>query len=270
MIDLQKMSNAIKSAALFNSLTNNNNNIILSRSIRVSLFHSTPILERKRRNSWDSRCNNYSRRFRRMHGKQKLMRSVNDYADFLFQSWKEGIDGDDPSSSRDTSWFKKQYSAKDPGTGRYRSSNQGSSPRYKRDPFFCEDDFDVETILRSAFGGNRFTYWSFINDENPQWKRSGRFSNYERSWNWRHRSESDSDSSSESNSSDSYLVPDRLALGLSASGPLKLEDVKNAYRSCALKWHPDRHHGSSKAIAEEKFKLCSAAYQSICDKLALD
>ncbi|KAF1892140.1 hypothetical protein Lal_00036496 [Lupinus albus] len=205
-----------------------------------------------------------------MHGKQKLMRSVNDYADFLFQSWKEGIDGDDPSSSRDTSWFKKQYSAKDPGTGRYRSSNQGSSPRYKRDPFFCEDDFDVETILRSAFGGNRFTYWSFINDENPQWKRSGRFSNYERSWNWRHRSESDSDSSSESNSSDSYLVPDRLALGLSASGPLKLEDVKNAYRSCALKWHPDRHHGSSKAIAEEKFKLCSAAYQSICDKLALD
>ncbi|KAG5243804.1 DnaJ subfamily member [Salix suchowensis] len=41
--------------------------------------------------------------------------------------------------------------------------------------------------------------------------------------------------------------------------------------ACALKWHPDRHRGSSKAIAKEKFKLCSincAAYQSICGKLA--
>ncbi|KAH1070019.1 hypothetical protein GLYMA_03G144900v4 [Glycine max] len=62
----------------------------------------------------------------------------------------------------------------------------------------------------------------------------------------------------------------RLALGLSVSGPLKLEDVKNAYRPCALKWHPDRHQGSSKAVAEEKFELCSAAYQSLCDSLALD
>ncbi|RZC20683.1 hypothetical protein D0Y65_007166 [Glycine soja] len=65
-------------------------------------------------------------------------------------------------------------------------------------------------------------------------------------------------------------VSDRLALGLSVSGPLKLEDVKNAYRPCALKWHPDRHQGSSKAVAEEKFELCSAAYQSLCDSLALD
>ncbi|KHN07432.1 Chaperone protein DnaJ [Glycine soja] len=66
------------------------------------------------------------------------------------------------------------------------------------------------------------------------------------------------------------VISDRLALGLSVSGPLKLEDVKNAYRPCALKWHPDRHQGSSKAVAEEKFELCSAAYQSLCDSLALD
>ncbi|KAG5072280.1 hypothetical protein JHK86_007491 [Glycine max] len=125
--------------------------------------------------------------------------------------------------SQGTSWFKKQYS--DGGTGRYRNANKGSSHQYR-------NDFDVETSFRSAFGGNRFFYWSFINEENPQWR--------------------------------------RLALGLSVSGPLKLEDVKNAYRPCALKWHPDRHQGSSKAVAEEKFELCSAAYQSLCDSLALD
>ncbi|XP_027352647.1 uncharacterized protein LOC113863310 [Abrus precatorius] len=238
-------------------------------SLRAALFHSTPILQRKRRNFWDSRGNNhYSRRFRRMQGKQKILRSVNDYAEFLFQKWKGNIDEDDPSSSRGTSWFSQQYS--DRGSGRYRNGNRGSSHRYKRDPLFCEDDFDVETIFRSAFGGNRFFYWSFINEENPQWRRSERFSNYGKSWNWRHRNENDYDSASESDSSDSDLAPDRLALGLSVSGPLKLEDVKNAYRACALKWHPDRHQGSSKAMAEEKFKHCSAAYQSLCDKLALD
>ncbi|KAK7285478.1 hypothetical protein RJT34_20251 [Clitoria ternatea] len=256
------MSSAIVKAA--------NTNNPQSSLVKAALFHSTPFLQRKRRNFWDSRCNNHhSRRFRRMKGKQRIMRSVNDYADFLFQSWKEGIDEDHPSSSRGTSWFRNQYSSE--GFGRFNKGNQGSSQQYRRDPFFCEDDFDVETIFRSAFGGNRFFYWSFINEENPQWRRSGRFSN-EKSWSWSYRSKNHFDSSSESDTSDSDsdLAPDRLALGLSASGPLKLEDVKNAYRACALKWHPDRHQGSSKAVAEEKFKLCSAAYQSLCNKLALD
>ncbi|XP_061346428.1 uncharacterized protein LOC133292062 [Gastrolobium bilobum] len=257
------MSSAMIKEALINSNSNN-----LYFSLRAAFFHSTPLLQRKRRNFWDSRCNRYSRRFRKIHAKQRILRSVNDYADFLFQSWKEDIDGNDPSSSQGTSWFRKQYSAG--GSGRYRSGNQGSSQRYRRDPLFCEDDFDVETIFRSAFGGNRFFYWSFTNEENPQWRRSGRFSNHGKSWNRRHGSQSDYDSSYESDGSDSDLAPDRLALGLSASGPLKLEEVKNAYRVCALKWHPDRHQGSSKAMAEEKFKLCSAAYQSLCDKLALD
>ncbi|PNX98551.1 heat shock protein binding [Trifolium pratense] len=141
---------------------------------------------------------------------------------------------------------------------------------------FCEDDIDVENILRSAFGGSRGFYWSFINEENPQWERSGNFSNFGKSWKWRHQSDkgygssNGSESESESECLRSNSVSDRLALGLNASGPLKLEDVKIAYRTCALKWHPDRHQGSSKVIAEEKFKRCSAAYQSLCDKLAVN
>ncbi|KAB5552850.1 hypothetical protein DKX38_010161 [Salix brachista] len=152
---------------------------------------------------------------------------------------------------------------------------------------FCEDGdyFDVDTLFRSTFGGNRIFYWSFINEETPRWKNSSDYSyNYER--NWRYRVEEDYDSSSEfdSDHSESDFASDRLALGLSASSPLKLEDVKHAwvltrlvaqlhisqllYQACALKWYPDRHQGSSKAVAEEKFKPCSAAYQSICGKLA--
>ncbi|XP_027942496.1 uncharacterized protein LOC114196123 [Vigna unguiculata] len=254
------------SSAIFKASTSNN----LHFSLRAALFHSTPPLQRKRRNFWDTRGNNHnSRKFRRMQAKHRVMNSINDYAESLFQSWKQGIEQDELPSSQDPSWFRKKQNF-DGGSGRYRNGKQGSNHRYRRDPLFCEDDFDVETIFRSAFGGNRFFYWSFINEENPQWSRSERFSNFGRSWNWRHRSENDYDSSSECDSSGSDLTTDRIALGLSASGPLKLEDVKNAYRACALKWHPDRHQGSRKAIAEEKFKVCSAAYQSLCDKLALD
>ncbi|TKY53252.1 Chaperone protein DnaJ [Spatholobus suberectus] len=242
----------------------------MNKAIFTRLFHSTSLLERKPRTFWESRCNHYSRRFRRLRVKQTLLRDVDAYAQFMFQSWKEDIDEDDPSPSQGPSWFRKQYSPK--GSRRHRNGNQGSKHWVKRDHEFCKDDFDVETVFRSSFGGNRFFYWSFINEENPQWRRSGGFSNHGKSWNWRHRSENEYGSSTESESEYSYsdLVSDRLALGLSASGPLKLEDVKNAYRICALKWHPDRHHGSSKVIAEEKFKHCSAAYQSLCDKLALD
>ncbi|KAK7278819.1 hypothetical protein RJT34_23857 [Clitoria ternatea] len=239
------------------------------------LFHSTPLLERKSRTSWEPRCNRYSRRFRRTRAKQTLLRNVNAYAQFMFQSWKGDTDEDDPSSSRGTPWFGKLYSSKGSGSvsGEIRIHNLFTLPspfilpQSPGDHEFCKDDFDVENIFRSAFGGNRSFYWSFINEENPQWKKSEDFSR-----NWRRRSENEHGSSRDSGTDYSYsgLVSDRLALGLSASGPLRLEDVKIAYRACALKWHPDRHQGSSKVIAEEKFKHCSAAYQSLCDKLALD
>lgn len=91
----------------------------------------------------------------------------------------------------------------------------------------CEDDDeDVQNIFQSAFGGNRFFYWSFINEEDPQWRSS---SNYHgRSWNWRYRTEEEYESYHEYESSESDTASDRLALGLTASGPLTIEDVKNA------------------------------------------
>ncbi|CAB4317229.1 unnamed protein product [Prunus armeniaca] len=235
--------------------------------MRAALFHSTPVLDRKRRNYWEPRFNNHSRRSRRNHAKQTLLRNVNAYADFLFQSWQKEYDEDEPSSSKGTSWFKKQYSAK--GSKKNWGGNQGTWNSGRRGFQYCEEDIDVETIFRSTFGGTKFYYWSFIDEESSQWRSSSNHSNYGRSWNWgqQNKEEYETESESESERSES---DERLALGLSASGPLTLEDVKNAYRISALKWHPDRHQGSSKAAAEEKFKLCGAAYQSLCDKLAVN
>ncbi|OAY40607.1 uncharacterized protein LOC110622269 isoform X1 [Manihot esculenta] len=232
--------------------------------LRASLFHSTPFLERKRRNFWDCRSNGYSRRSRKLQGKQTLLHNVSAYADYLFKSWRDDFDEDETPSSRSSSWFRKQYSK---GSRRNWTRNQGTQRAGRKGFQFCEDDIDVETIFRSAFGGNPYFYWSFINEENLQGRSSSGYSNYY-GRNWRYRMEYDYDSSPELDGLESELASDRLALGLSASGPLKLEDVKSAYRECALKWHPDRHQGSSKAIAEEKFKHCSAAYQSLRDKLA--
>ncbi|GMN55876.1 hypothetical protein TIFTF001_024999 [Ficus carica] len=95
---------------------------------------------------------------------------------------------------------------------------------------FCDDDGDdddgdnMDAFFRSMFGANRSFYWSFVDGENFQWSSSSRYSG--RSWNWRHRFEEEYESESESLQSD--LASDRMALGLSAYGPLKLEDVKHA------------------------------------------
>ncbi|GMI71160.1 Brz-insensitive-long hypocotyls 2 [Hibiscus trionum] len=253
------MNRAIK-AAIFNSQSS-----YLFQ--RAAFFHSTPVLEYKRRNNWQ-----FGKRHRRMRAKQELLRNFGAYTDVMFESWKAGFHEDDPSSSTSPSWSKKQHNKG--GSKRDRPRNKGFFYRGRRPFEFCEDiDDDIENIFRSAFGGSRFFYWSFVNEEYPQWRRSRYSNNYERSWSWSYRFDEDSDSSTESGnaeSSDQDTIADRRALGLSASGPLTLDVVKTAYRACALKWHPDRHHGSSKAVAEEKFKLCNSAYQSLCEKLALN
>ncbi|KAG4957473.1 hypothetical protein JHK82_043181 [Glycine max] len=57
---------------------------------RAALFHSTPPLQRKRHNHWDSRGSNHtSRRFRRVQAKHGVMNSINDYAESLFQMCSE-------------------------------------------------------------------------------------------------------------------------------------------------------------------------------------
>lgn len=189
-----------------------------------------------------------------MRGKKEMLRNINMYADYLLQGWQNDSDEDDPSSSG-FSWFRNQYFK---GSRKDSADKQGPQRWGRRHyKFFVddgEDDFVFENVFGSAFGRSRYNQ----GDPGPGWFRYSR-----RSWNWRSSTESDSSDPD----TDPDMTSDRLALGLSPSGPLKLEDIKNAYRSCALKWHPDRHVGSSKAVAEEKFKLCSAAYQSLCDKL---
>ncbi|KAG8371857.1 hypothetical protein BUALT_Bualt12G0006600 [Buddleja alternifolia] len=248
-------------------------------NLRSSLFHSSPVLERKRRPRWDYSAsafrnsprnfNQYSKRLR----KQSLLRNVSEFAENLFQQgWQSDRDEYDEPSGGGSSWFRPNFG--DDGYKKGKSRNRTSRAQ-RRDFEFVDsfdDDIEFETIFRSAFGGPRYFYWSFTTDDEPRYRNtSGYSTNYRTSSRWQYEYDDDEeyDSSYKSVKPSRDMTSDRLALGMSASGPLNLEDVKIAYRACALKWHPDRHQGASKVVAEEKFKVCSAAYQSLCDKLAL-
>ncbi|KAJ0974540.1 hypothetical protein J5N97_016505 [Dioscorea zingiberensis] len=230
----------------------------------VSFFHSTTVCERKRRTQWNSRFNNYAKRMRKIESKTTLLRNISQYAEHLFESWR-----DDSSSNGGTSWFRRQYGSKEAkrdGSASFRWETY----RSKRGIEFCtsDDDDDVETIFRSAFGGERFFYWSFTDTENIHQRNSSNRANWKNSWEWRYQTNDESETDDENSKSQvPELACERRALGLSPSGPLKIEEVKTAYRACALRWHPDRHQGSSKMAAEEKFKHCSNAYKLLCDKL---
>ncbi|KAK1428811.1 hypothetical protein QVD17_17651 [Tagetes erecta] len=259
-------------------------------NIKTLLFHSTPVLDRRRRKHWEyggssyrssSRRSNFnSRKQRKFYSKQELLRNFNAFSENLFQDWHDR-DEYGPSSSHGNSWYK-NFNGGSRRSSEPRDNNKGAQGRARKKGFQFYDEFeDAEKIFRSAFGTNdRFYFWSFVNDESSR-SSSRHYNNDRASWHWRqqfeHDYEDDDDDGDDDDADDDDYEPervgidlrkDRIALGLSGSGPLSLEDVKNAYRACALKWHPDRHNGSSKAAAEEKFKVCSAAYQSLCDKLA--
>jgi DnaJ-class molecular chaperone len=43
------------------------------------------------------------------------------------------------------------------------------------------------------------------------------------------------------------------------------DELKKAYRKQALEWHPDRHRGADKEVAEKRFKEINEAYQILSD-----
>lgn len=103
---------------------------------------------------------------------------------------------------------------------------------------FCEvdDDFDVDYVFRTAFGGSRGFSFSFIHEEEPRWRHhSSKFSNNSKK-SWRSKfqmdEEEEDDGYTSTDSSDSDSEPNqashRQALGLSPSGPLNLKVVKDA------------------------------------------
>ncbi|KAF9597856.1 hypothetical protein IFM89_021941 [Coptis chinensis] len=112
-------------------------------------------------------------------------------------------------------------------------------------------DSDSQNVFQARFG-NRYYTWSFRNSKEPSFQTSSA------EFEWRDRSswtrnrrkvwDSASDINDEDDDDKSCMAgsySDRTVLGLPPTGPLKIDAVKTAFRSSALKWHPDKHQGPS-------------------------
>lgn len=260
-------------------------NPILS-GLRAAFIHSTAPSQAKWKNKWGSEAHSrkdpskeygkYSKRVKRAEAKRILrgLHSMNMSAKVLFQegvsSWdawrkKNGktlINENNSKGHNNQAHMKKRIRQK---ASINRSSQTTERVKdYKRrmrkskgPRFHWDDDDRDERVFQAAFGGRKF-YWISGDWNELRWRTSWEF-------NWRGRKNYSENYASDDEAPSIGSVSDRIALGLAPNGPLTLEDVKQAFRMSALKWHPDRNEGPSKVIAEEKFKRCGAAYKSLCN-----
>ncbi|KAK9110494.1 hypothetical protein Sjap_018554 [Stephania japonica] len=259
-------------------------------SSRFSSFHSTPACSAKWKAKWDSdigRGQQPSKSYVRYATRQKRADAKKALKDLLYASGsykptfqdKDSIWGADPiSGCSEDKADKKSHSKKSSGkasashsSGGKRHYNEGNR-KPRRGNFSFDDEEDSEVVFQTTFESRCYT-WSFKSWEDSNLRHSSSGFEWRDQSNWTNNRRRTWNSASETDEDEkSYVVgslSDRALLGLPTSGPLKIEDVKSAFRSSAMKWHPDKHQGpSQQSKAEERFKQCVNAYKSLCSALS--
>ncbi|KAM5577650.1 hypothetical protein ABKV19_008143 [Rosa sericea] len=149
-----------------------------------------------------------------------------------------------------------------------KSHHKKMKRKLKRESF-SDDENHPETIFQATYGKRWYT-WSF-NSQRDSFHDSASGFEWREPSSWKDKSkrwENISDVESDDEQCTIGSCSDRKILGLPSTGPLKTEDVKKAFHLSALKWHPDKHQGSSQEMAAEKFRLCVNAYNSLCNALS--
>ncbi|CAL5368112.1 unnamed protein product [Camellia sinensis] len=207
--------------------------------------------------------------------------------DLLFNSGSSKITFQDhfPKLDGTTSWNTEHADHSDISGKRSRSntstrhSSKAQHKRMKRkarqESF--SDDFDGhhETVFQATFG-NRWYTWSFKSWEESNFHTSTNGFEWRGHPNWNNSRNREWQNASDIESDDESCIigssSERAILGLPSRGPLKIEDVKNAsfivqqynfdrthcsFRLSALKWHPDKHQGSSQGNGRREIQtLC--------------
>ncbi|CAA2978760.1 Hypothetical predicted protein [Olea europaea subsp. europaea] len=236
-------------------------------------FHSTDVSFEKWKNKWNpdvssqqpSKANNPSQNYIRYAVRQKRADAKKALKNLIFNG------GCSKSTAEETfhhieAECEDQYNKKSrikPARQARRAYHKKIKRKLRRDNMFEDFDAHPERIFQATFGKRCFT-WTFKPWEMGfDWRENF-------SWNDRRYEEHDTKGGTEFTSGSTIVgtYSDRITLGLPPAGPLKIEDVKTAFRSSALKWHPDKHQGPSQADAEEKFKHCVNAYKSLCIALS--
>ncbi|KAK1361531.1 J domain-containing protein [Heracleum sosnowskyi] len=248
----------------------------------ASSIHSTPFSSEKWKNKWDPDSNGQqpSKTYIKYETRQKRADAKRALKNLLFHNGSGKTTFEDVHSKVETTniWGqeKRKHSNSSNKKGKSKSSARGSkahnhNKKYQssRNSSFEDCDGYSDTFFQANFGGRCYT-WSYRSAEEPsfqssssgfEWRDYSQWTNSNKEWDAAHETYSDRETCFPGSSSD------RTVLGLPLTGPLKIEDVKTAFRLSALKWHPDKHQGPTQAIAEEKFKNCADAYKSLCNAL---
>lgn len=268
------------------------NNIIIqsripSSSCFLASFRSTPFSSEKWNNKWANSSFSdsggqkpsktyikYKTRQRRADAKKALKDLLSRSGSSKFtlegeflkrhetKSWEDSFDTTDNKKKRDPQKASARRATK--------ANQKRNKSKSKKGSIYDDFDDDPGTHFRATFGNRRYS-WSF-----KSWEESF-YQSQTSGFEWREESDrrnkwrTISDDESDEDDDQPSVVgshTDRIALGLPINGPLKIDDVKNAFRLSALKWHPDKHQGPSQAVAEEKFKVCVTAYKSLCSALS--
>ncbi|KAI3669145.1 hypothetical protein L6452_40369 [Arctium lappa] len=270
-----------------------NTSLIQSRNPSISssfvaYFRSTPTSFEKWENKWNNSSDfkgpQPSKTYIKYKTRQKRADAKKALNDLFFRSGyskftlgggslkkRQGVERLDGDPTDRTGDRKKG----DPLKSSAHRTSKGHQKRHKSKPkkgiFFEEFDDDPGMHFQATFG-NRWYSWSFKSWEESfsqsqtsgfEWREDSNGTNSRSKWRTASDDESDDDKS--------YAIgshSDRVTLGLPTNGPLKIDEVKNAFRLSALKWHPDKHQGPSQAMAEDKFKVCVSAYKSLCNALS--
>ncbi|XP_021889124.1 uncharacterized protein LOC110808084 [Carica papaya] len=243
-------------------------------------FHSTPAVYEKWKNKWSfdvgGGAQQPSKNYVRYSVRQKRADAKKALKDLLFNSGsskfslpdEESMWNFDGGNARDSKSYNSKRRSKFSPRSSEKSHHKKTKRRHGKESF--SEDFDhSENTFRATFGDRCYT-WTFREEPYSRNSTYG-FEWREYSSQTNHKTKAWDSSDAECDNEASYAVgswSDRTILGLPPTGPLKLEDVKNAFRISALKWHPDKHQGPSQAAAEEKFKLCVSAYKSLCAAVA--
>ncbi|XP_010531565.1 PREDICTED: uncharacterized protein LOC104807838 [Tarenaya hassleriana] len=166
-------------------------------------------------------------------------------------SLKDGWNFDSPKQEKPSKKCK-------PGQGK--KPRDKKTKRWHRQGNLSDDYYDNETRFEVRFADKSYS-WSFKQGSCSRNSASSGFE-WREGWSWTSQTQQSNPRDDESWSVGSRS--DRAILDLPQFGPLKIEDVKKAFKAAALKWHPDKNQGPSQATAQEKFKLCLDAYNNVC------
>ncbi|XP_059307918.1 uncharacterized protein LOC132059349 isoform X1 [Lycium ferocissimum] len=249
-----------------------------SQNTHLASFHSTSICSQKWKNKFNSEFRGSqppTKDYIRYATRQKRADSKKALKNLLFYG-ASGNSFESESSTIDDRWdvdrddrSEKKSEYKSAARRRDRLRRRMRKMKKRR----LSEDFEEypETVFQATFGNKWYTWCSRPGKSSPFEDLFSR--RQETDWSeqrhcrWDNETENETQTESNYESFNVGSYSERTILGLPPRGPLKIEDVKNAFRLSALKWHPDKHQGPSQvSLSRREIQILRHCIQVIVQR----